>query len=360
MMAGDGLLVRVRPVLARMTADQVAGLCAVANRFGNGLIDVTNRANIQIRGVDDRSLPSVLKQLVALDLVDPDPIREARRAILVAPDWRVGDDSACLAQELLSRLDELPDMPAKIGFAFDAGAAPLLGEDSADFRVERSVSGAVMLRADGRQTGIAVTRADAIDALIGLTRWFMDSGGAEAGRMRRHPVPLPNWAVGDQRPKPARKPLTPSIHPLGQIVGVPFGSVEAEALARLMMQSGAAALRVTPWRCVLLEGGAATPADCFVTGASDPILRAYACPGSPACPQATVETRALAARLAPHVGGRLHVSGCGKGCAHAGPCDVLLTGRDGLFELSFNACPGDAPARMGVRADELLTHFGAD
>jgi precorrin-3B synthase len=127
-----------------------------------------------------------------------------------------------------------------------------------------------------------------------------------------------------------------------------------------MTQSGATASRVTPWRCLLLEGGAAVSADGFVTGAADPILRAYACSGSPACPQATVETRALAARLAPHVDGRLHVSGCGKGCAHAGPADVVFTGRDGLFDLSFDARPGDAPARSGLRPDQLLTHFGAN
>ena len=46
MMSGDGLVVRVRPRLARLSADQVQALCAAAMRHGAGLIDLTNRANL--------------------------------------------------------------------------------------------------------------------------------------------------------------------------------------------------------------------------------------------------------------------------------------------------------------------------
>ena len=42
MMSGDGLVVRVRPVLARLTAEQVLGLCETATAFGSGLIDLTS------------------------------------------------------------------------------------------------------------------------------------------------------------------------------------------------------------------------------------------------------------------------------------------------------------------------------
>ena len=51
MMSGDGLVVRVRPRLARLSAAQTLGLCDLALRFGNGTIDLTNRANLQLRGV---------------------------------------------------------------------------------------------------------------------------------------------------------------------------------------------------------------------------------------------------------------------------------------------------------------------
>lgn len=360
MMAGDGLLVRVRPRLARMTSEQVAGLCEAAARFGNGLIDITNRANLQIRGVRDNSLSALLDRLVALDLVDADPVMEVRRTILIAPDWRQGDESAQIANALMARLAALPELPAKVGFAVDAGTAPILGADPADFRIERGESGGLILRADGRGLGVSIAVNEAADAMVAMAHWFVETGGAEAGRMARHTAPLPAWAQGHDRPAPARAAIQPGQHALSCVYGVPFGSMEASALATLMTDSGAQAARITPWHTLLLEGALPVDAKGFVTDASDPTMRVDACPGAPACPQATVETRALAMRLAPHIAGRLHISGCAKGCAHAGPADVTLTGRDGLFDLAFDARAGSPPVRSGLHPDQLLAHFGAD
>ena len=88
MMAGDGLLVRVRPPLARLTAAQVAGLCEAAVQYGNGQIDLTARANLQLRGVTEAGWPALLGALQALGLVDPDPVREGRGAILTPTGGR--------------------------------------------------------------------------------------------------------------------------------------------------------------------------------------------------------------------------------------------------------------------------------
>ncbi|MGO1304656.1 MAG: cobalamin biosynthesis protein CobG, partial [Sphingomonas parapaucimobilis] len=114
MMAGDGLLVRVRPPLARLTAAQVEGLCEAALRHGNGEIDLTARANLQLRGVSEAGWPALIEALQALGLVDPDPVREGRGAILVQPDWREGDDTHAIAVELSERLAELPELPGKV------------------------------------------------------------------------------------------------------------------------------------------------------------------------------------------------------------------------------------------------------
>src|SRR5579863_10421450 len=108
MMSGDGLLVRVKPRLGRLTGVQVQGLCAAAIQHGSGLIDVTSRANLQIRGVSEANWPSLLQQLIALELVDADADMEKRRNILVAPDWQEVDDTRRIASELAARLGELP------------------------------------------------------------------------------------------------------------------------------------------------------------------------------------------------------------------------------------------------------------
>lgn len=360
MMAGDGLLVRVRPRLARMTVEQVLGLCEAAAYFGNGLIDMTNRANLQIRGARDSDLPALLDRLIALALVDPDPLLEARRALLITPDWQQDDESEQIANGLIAQLGKLPELPAKVGFAIDAGTAPILNNSPADFRIERSESGGLILRADGREAGVQVAPDEAADAMVALAHWFVDTGGAEAGRMARHAAPLPTWAQEQDRPAPARAAIQPGQHVLGCAYGVPFGSMEASTLAALIQRSGTQAVRITPWRTLLLEGAGPIEVEGFVTDATDPVMRVDACPGAPACPQATVETRPLAMRLAPHVAGRLHVSGCAKGCAHSGPADVTLTGCDGLFDLALDARAGNSLIRPGLHPNELLAHFGAD
>ncbi|MGU3391239.1 cobalamin biosynthesis protein CobG [Sphingomonas sp. M1A8_2b] len=349
MAAGDGLLIRVRPRLGRLTHEQVLGLCDAALSYGKGQIDATNRANLQIRGVVDWQ--ALVERLCVLGLVDPDPAIESRCVILVAPDWRDGDDTHRIATELMQRLAELPDLPGKVGFAIDAGDMCVLHADAADFRIERGIDGDLILRADGREAGWRVDQGGEVDALIALAHRFVDTGGVSSGRMARHDAVLPMTA--NVRPRTASER---PAHPVGTAHGLPFGRIDAAALNRFIHQSGATAIRVTPWRTILIEGGAPG----MVFGEGDPtLLNVDACVGAPACPQASVATRDLAVRLAPHIAGRLHVSGCAKGCARSVPADVVLTGRDGRFDLGFVARAGESPVLAGLDAPAVLAHFGA-
>jgi len=359
MMAGDGLLVRVKPRLGRLTREQVLDLCDAAMTHGNGLIDMTRRANLQIRGVRENDGQALLDQLLALNLVNADPVIEMRRNILVASDWRTGDDSHRIASELQERLGELPDLPGKVGFVVDAGQASVFYDEAGDFRIERGEEGSLILRADGRPAGVPVTPGKEVDALIALAHWFATSGGADAGRMARHGIALPDWADGDSLPASPTARIAPGRHDLGMAYGLPFGRVEARILAGMMETLPAGAVRITPWRVLLLEGAPAVRIEGLLSDPADPLLRAEACPGAPYCPQATVETRDLARRLAPYVEGRLHVSGCAKGCAHPRAADVTLTGRGGLFDLCLNARPGGPPLRSALSPAEIFAHFGA-
>jgi precorrin-3B synthase len=352
MAAGDGLLVRVRPRLGRLRREAMLGLCAAAVAHGNGQIDVTNRANLQIRGVADDRWQALVAELIALGLVDPDPDREARRTILVAPDWTAGDDTHRIATALERRLPDLPDLPGKFGFAIDAGPAPLLADAPADLRIERVAAGGLLLRAEGHGGGVAVAMGEEADALIALAGWFVATGGGDAGRMARHAVPLPAWAVGDERPAaPVAAPAS-GPHPLGTLWPLAFGRIDARAFAAVLHGSTATAIRTTPWRTLLIEGDDRLHAP-------DAPVAVDACVGAPACPQSSVETRALAARLAPFVAGRLHVSGCAKGCARAAVASVVLTGRAGRYDLAFDARAGAPAAHSSLDAAAILQHFGA-
>jgi precorrin-3B synthase len=358
-MAGDGLLVRVKPRLGVLTRAQVLDVCEAALAHGTGLIDLTRRANLQLRGVREADWPALIARLVASKLVDVDPTREMRRNVLVAPDWQVGDTTHRIANELQARLDELPPLPGKVGFVVDAGPACLLADEAGDFRIERGETGGLILRADGRAHGVAVPSVRAVEALIALARWFAATDGGVAGRMARHQAELPEWARGEIAPAAARARIGPGQHNLGASYGVAFGLIEARVLAATLDGSSASAVRFTPWRVMILEGVSTDPAPGMLHDPADPLLHADACPGTPGCPQSTIETRELARVLAPLVSGRLHVSGCAKGCARSAAADVVVTGNAGRFDLAFDARAGGAPVNTALTRDDVLHHFGA-
>ena len=359
MQSGDGLVARVRPRQGRLSAAQAVAVAELAERYGNGLIDLTGRANLQVRGLCADGHEALLAALAALSLVDADADVETERNILVAPFWRAGDDTQVLGVELERTLGARAlGLPGKFGFAIDCGEARLLAQASADIRIERSADGGLMLRADGAPQGRAVTRADAIDLALSLARWFLASGGASGGRGRMaahmgRGVKLPDALAGHAMPAPALPQPVPGVCADGALVGIAFGQLQSATLKSLSERT--AYLRMTPWRMILLEGLREMPMhDGLVARAHDPLLRIAACTGAPGCEAAHAETRALAAALAPHLPpeARLHVSGCATGCAQPDRADVTLVATSDGFDLIRNGTTRDAPARRGVsRAD---------
>ncbi|MDE0696393.1 MAG: cobalamin biosynthesis protein CobG [Boseongicola sp.] len=358
MMSGDGLLVRTRPRSGRMTADQARTLADLARRFGNGLIDLTSRAGLQIRGVTDDAHPELLRALVAADLVDADPGIEARRNIVVTPFWISGDLTDRLERSLALRLAELPQLPAKSGIAIDTGTAPVLQDVSADFRFERDEEGGLLLRADGAECGWSIDEAGAFDALNQMAAWFVETGGGKSGRMKRHVsrMPLPgNWRLAV--PAGGRDMWSPGRTKEGVVVGVPFGAMSADAFAGLLAEADPGCVQVMPRRRLYLETARPVTHPAFINESSAFLLDVAACPGAPRCTQATVPTRPIARQLAKRGLGTLHVSGCAKGCARSGPADVTLVGHDGMFDLVRGGSVGDTPDRTGISEAGLLELF---
>ncbi len=338
MASGDGLVVRVRLPIGRMTPAQAQGLAQAARTHGNGQMEISNRANLQLRGVRPDSHRALLADLAALGVLDADLALEARRNILLSPFWGEGDGTTDLSAALQSRLMDLPDLPAKFGHVIDIGPTRVLADASGDLRVERGLSGGLILRADGAALGQPVTRETAVAALIALAQWFVDQGGIAQGRGRMRGLALrgilPPGAV--EAPVAASVPPLPGATPLGSLAGFEFGAFPAETLAALAVLDRP--LRLTPWRMMLIEG----QPDTFGLGAvpglildpASPMLGVRACPGAPFCPQAQGPTRDLARRLAPRVppGQTLHVSGCAKGCAHPWPADLTLVAQSGVAQ----------------------------
>ncbi len=362
MLSGDGLVVRVRPHGGRLTQGQMSGIADLAARHGNGLIDLSARANVQIRGVGEAGHAALIDGLGALDLIDDSLAAETRRNIVVQPFWVAGDDTRTVIARLEAALAaaDAPATPAKFGYAVDCGPRPVLFDTSADIRIERGAGG-LIVRADGAATGAPATVDSAATLALELARWFLASGGAPAGRgrmaahlARRAVLPEAFRAVR-VGPRADAAPPLPGPVPQGCLVAFEFGQMSAETLS-LLARSGP--IRVTPWRMLLIEGRTAPPAiPGVITGPGNPLLNVYACTGAPGCPQAHVATRALARRLAPALppGGVLHVSGCAKGCAHPGAAALTLVGEPGgTLALIRDGTATDPPRRHGLDPATLV------
>ncbi len=149
MLSGDGLIVRVRPQSATLRLDELAVLADAAGLFGNGHIDLTRRANLQIRGVSEATLPQLHEVIARLGLLDDSPDGEAVRNVMINPlagidptevlDVRsVGDELA----RLLASEKSLWALPTKFGFIVDGGGIFLnLADQRGDVRLAAIADG---------------------------------------------------------------------------------------------------------------------------------------------------------------------------------------------------------------------------
>ena len=358
MQSGDGLVTRIRPPLGRLTPQQAQAIAEAAQSHGNGIIDLSARANLQLRGVTEASHPRLIADLRAQGLIDPDIETESLRNLIVTPFSDA--ETNALATTLTAALTRMPHLPGKFGFALDTGPRPVLTDASVDIRVERATDGRLILRPDGHPLGQPVTdlAKDAVD----MANWFVQSGGITNGRGRMAALIARGTVPPGCTLAPADPLATPSpcLHPDGALVALAFGQMRAETLQALAALGHE--LRPTPWRMLLLVGATELPAiPGLITDPTDPILRITACTGAPGCPQGLGDTRNLARDLALHLAPdqTLHISGCAKGCAHPSATKTTLTATGQGYDLIRNGTAHDTPSLTGLTPQAIQDHLKA-
>ena len=73
MATGDGLLVRLTPT-GTISLEAFAAFCTAAHNYGNGIIEVTARGNIQVRGLNAASAPRFAATIAALNIAAEDGV----------------------------------------------------------------------------------------------------------------------------------------------------------------------------------------------------------------------------------------------------------------------------------------------
>lgn len=387
---GDGLLVRMLPI-GTIALDAFAALCSSTRRHGNGIVEVTARGSIQVRGLSAHSAPQFAAEIAALGIAAADGVPVLCNPLAGLDPAELFDATgfAATLRRALTQLSLADRLDPKVSIVIDAGAPLNLAGLAADIRVRGlkheketvlrlAIGGddanAFDLGAVALDDGIAAisrllltlaqrgARAHDIVAMEGISCFENALAFARRGHLRQRDGEAGKCVAG--------RSWRQSIDAIGQHaledgslacgIGLAFGHAEARALENLAdatAATGARGIRTAPNRSLLAIGLKREKATDFVTTAAqlgfvteakDPRRFVVACAGAPLCASAHIAARAIAPRLAEAAaaylrdGLTIHVSGCAKGCAHSGAASLTVVGTPQDCALIANGSARDA------------------
>lgn len=358
MQTGDGLLARI-VAAGPVPLDVFSRLCAAARQHGNGVIEISARGSLQVRGLTQVSAPLFGSYVTSLDIdldegvpVIADPLPDDSAALV---------DANTLAADLRQAVAEKRiALAPKVSVVVDGGGGLHLDALNADIRLRAvaTLSGPMLHVALAGDAASATTLGLASPGhAVTIATQLLAAIGARGPEARARDL-LRNTGIGalraaldiePARPLPARPRaesialhlLTDGTCALG--LGLAFNHAQADVLIELAdigQAHGARWVQPAPDHALLL--GPLSKADAvpasraaerlgFIIEASDLRRRIVACPGAPSCASGLIAARVLAAELAPHLPPSLslmHISGCAKGCAHPSPALLTVVGTE--------------------------------
>ncbi len=380
----DGGICRVKLPGGVLAASQARAIAEAAQRFASGVLELTNRSNLQIRGVRAESEQELIRSLLEANLgpsvLDADDVRNLMLSPAAGLDPQQHMDTRPLADELLALLQNnsaLHVLSAKFAIQLDGGESLCMLEHPHDLWL-RALPGAPQLIfglagcPTDKPLGM-VAAANVVQLVEAILLTFLECAVPEQSRMRqllecipadelvrrvqaRLPFAISPVAVECQRQIPAAAP------PIGIIAqrqaelamvaaSAPLGRISAEqlgAVAELAQRHADGSLRLTPWQGLLIPNVQIHEADNvlaaltqvgLLTNRAAPLPNLIACTGSAGCARGLADTKhdalALAACLQQHdAHPQVHLSGCSRSCAaaHVAPFTLLAVG-DGLYQL---------------------------
>ena len=360
----NGILSRIRFPAGLITSDQCELLTNVVSQFGNDEIQITNRANLQIRtsqvlpedvllDFQDYGLASStestdgLRNIMASPIAGIDPLAKINTIPLVKA-WNL----------YLSQHPELGILSNKFSVCFDGGESISVSDRPNDIcfvavELDREIYFRLHLGLGDPAVGILIPQKQVIEFLAAMTEVYrdytqqkldQDSSQNLRSRPPRLRELLHDWGVecylrlvkkkvGDLFEWIEEIPPSPpckggrinrdfayvGVHPQRQLglvyvgVVIPLGrltSWQLQGLANLAKQYGGGALRLTPWQNILItdiqkskiEVVTREIADLGLSiAANDPYAAIAACSGIKGCKSAQTDTQADAKAIATHL-----------------------------------------------------------
>ncbi|AQT47196.1 precorrin-3B synthase [Bartonella choladocola] len=138
-LANDGGICRIKLPLGCVTSDQLNGLADAVDAFSTGFIELTTRANLQIRAVEKNNEQKLIDKLLKLGLGPLTPEGDDIRNVMVAPTAGIDVDMSCdttkLGKELLEMLQlekEFAVLSPKFSFLINGGETTRVLDHIAD------------------------------------------------------------------------------------------------------------------------------------------------------------------------------------------------------------------------------------
>lgn len=386
--AQDGVLSRLRIPGGILNVEQCAAIASLADQFGGGYLDVTNRANVQIRASKTGIALETLRQLQAVGLAAEIAEVDAIRNIMSSPTAGIDRQESIDTRPFVTRWNrhiiqhpELSVLSAKFSVCFEGGGLVSVGDRPNDILFYATQNEFRLALGHGERgespqdVGVQVHPDECLPILFALTNVYrqhsLDLLKADIDRRKPRLREVLNYlgveqylqAVAQQI-RLRRSPLVPvpkqstlqsghlGVQPQRQAglfyqgIALPLGRLETyqlRGLAALSAQYGSGEVRLTPWQNVLipdLPERSLSPVQQGVEGlglseSKNQLWGAIvACSGKAGCASSATETKQDAMAVADYLAKKitldqplnLHFSGCKKSCAQHTQSDITLLG----------------------------------
>ncbi len=386
--AQDGILSRMRIPGGILNSLQALAIADLIDQYAAGYVQVTNRANLQIRGLKQDLTPEVSSYLQKLGIGSRYPEVDPIRNIMISPTAGIDPQQLLDTRPLVQAFDdylqahpELAALSPKFSIGFDGGELVSIGDRLNDITLvaqhspTTDFSFRLYLNLDGKNfdTGIVIS-TNYLSVLAALTQvyWQYCSQTPQSQRKPRLRHLLADWGVAAFLEKVERYldlPLVRATDSLPQVeqnykhlgyhkqnqsgfsyigVALPLGRLESQQLrqlANLAQTYGSGTIRLTPWQNLILSDlpNSQLPKIQQSLGllgwhwdANRLDSAMVACAGSTGCASAATDTQSQALALIKDFNQRwqldqpinIHFSGCEKSCAQHHPSDIALVGQD--------------------------------
>lgn len=378
--ARDGGICRVRLAGGRVSVAQAMALADAAAQCGSGVLEITNRANLQVRGVAPARATLLVDNLLAAGLGPTVPDADEVRNLLLSPaagiDAAALFDAEPLAADILGMLQahaDLHRLHPKFALQLDAGENAAMLEHSHDLwlaalpdgeHLAFGLAGCPPLTASCTPALAALPKHRAVELIEAALRLFLECAQPGQTRMRHLLATLPateflarlqarlsfslqiDTALLQWRRPPSVVNAHIGIHAqrergLCYVGAVPalgrIDSAQLRVLAALAREHGGE-LRFTPWQSLLLANIALEAAPRlareleragFSCNPGSVLAHTIACSGATGCAKGLADTKgdalllseslqcSMAARAGTSALPSIHFTGCERSCAAA-------------------------------------------